>query len=174
MRRFKGVIGAPVMVGLFMAVTGCGPAAASASGPSHSAALTSRLVSHSYSQSRTGAAAPVGPVSSPARSGPPLSGPLGTASTAFPGIWDITTWQAYRAAQASVVQGHQPWLLDPESVVRAWAASQWSPAPAVHQVTANTFQVTKPGTNVVYTVRGTCPDPTSAAAIWVITAISHS
>lgn len=166
MHRFKGAIAAPIMVGLFMAVAGCG-AAAAASGTSHSAALTSGA------GSRAAAVARVGPVSSPTRSAPPVSSQSGTASTAFPGIWDITTWQAYRAAQASVLQGHQPWLLDPELVVRAWA-SQWTSAPVVRKITANTFEVTTPGTNVVTTVRGICPDPTSAAPIWVITAISHS
>jgi hypothetical protein len=167
MRRFTGAIAAPIMAGLFMAVAGCGTAAASASGASHSAALTHGGGSH------TGAMAPVGPLSSPARTKPPV-GAQSSVAKAFPGIWDITTWQAYRAAQTSVMQGHQPWLLDPELVVQAWAASQWSPAPTVHRIAADSFEVTKPGTNIIYTVRGTCPDPASAAPIWVITAISHS
>lgn len=57
--------------------------------------------------------------------------------------------------------------------MRAWA-SQWTSAPVVRKITANTFVVITSGTNVVTTVRGICPDPTSAAPIWVITAISHS
>ncbi|HWG27592.1 hypothetical protein [Actinospica sp.] len=95
------------------------------------------------------------------------------ASAAFPGIWDITSWKAYRAAQASVEQGHQPWLLDPELVVSAWA-HRWTPVPAVRQIAPDTFQVTEPGTSVIYTIRGTRPDPNSATPIWVITAISHT
>lgn len=32
----------------------------------------------------------------------------------------------------------------------------------------------KPGTDVSYIIRGTRPDPTGPAAIWVITSISHN
>jgi hypothetical protein len=92
----------------------------------------------------------------------------------FPGIWDITSWQAYRTAQASVEQGHQPWLLDPASVVRAWAGSTWGTAPTVRQIGSDTFQLTEPGGTVVDTIRGTRPVPTGAAPIWVITSIARS
>lgn len=161
MHRVSGVILVPVMIGTLMtgAVAACGSTtpsvATSATGTSHSTAPS--------------------PVpGTPSAGTSSVSTPTASPSAAFPGIWDITSWQAYRAAQASVLQGHQPWLLDPESVVRAWAASQWTTVPAVHQIAADTFQLVKPGTNVIYTVRGTCPDPKSAAPIWVITAITHS
>ena len=71
-------------------------------------------------------------------------------------------------------QGHQPWRGDPESVVRAWAMSRWNPAPELRQITSNSFQVTEPGTNVVYTIRGTYPEPDSDVLIWVITSITRS
>jgi hypothetical protein len=91
----------------------------------------------------------------------------------FPGIWDITSWPQYTAAQQSVEQGHQPWLLNPALVVQAWA-SQWTPAPTPRQIATDTFQVTKPGTNTVYTIHGTRPVSTGPAPIWVITSITHS
>ena len=90
----------------------------------------------------------------------------------FPGIWDITSWQQYRTFQASVAQGHQPWLTDPASVVAAWAADSVSATPPVHQIATNVYQVTKPGTTTVYTIHGIVPDPGSGPAIWVITSIS--
>ena len=167
MNRFRGAIVVSAMVSLLTAgaVAACGSAPAavtpSATGTSHSAA-SSPVVSTSPVVSKP----PVGTSS--------VSTPSASASAAFPGIWDITSWSEYRAAQASVMQGHQPWLLDPESVVQAWAAGQWTTVPPVHQIAADTFQLTKPGTHVIYTVRGTRPDPTSAAPIWVITAITHS
>jgi hypothetical protein len=97
------------------------------------------------------------------------------SSVLFPGIWDITSWGQYRSALAAEDQGHQPWLLDPALVVQAWASGLgWWPTTAVHQVANDTFQVTKPGAGVVYTVRGTSPDPGSGPAVWVITSISHT
>lgn len=114
--------------------------------------------------------------SSPATSKTPAKPPTSSAESGpFPGIWDITIWQQYQEAQAAVEQGAEPWLLDPKSVVSAWAsAQQWSSTPAVQQTATDTFQLTEPGTNVLYTIRGTCPDPGSAAPIWVITSISHT
>lgn len=169
MHRVRGAIVVPVMVGLLTAgaVAACG-------------STTASVTASATGTSRSTASPPVpGTPSSPAPGTASagmssVSTPAASPSAAFPGIWDITSWQAYRAAQASVMQGHQPWLLDPESVVRAWAASQWTTVPAVRQIAADTFQLTKPGTNVIYTVRGTRPDPNSAAPIWVITAITHS
>lgn len=76
--------------------------------------------------------------------------------------------------QEAVRQGHQPWRGDPEAVVQAWAMSRWNPVPELRRITADSFQVTEPGTNVVYTIRGTCPDPNSDARVWVITSITHS
>jgi hypothetical protein len=123
----------------------------------------------------TTASAPKTP-SSPATSRTPAKPPASSAESGpFPGIWDITTWQQYQQAQTAVEQGSEPWLLDPKSVVSAWAAAQqWSSTPAVQQTATDTFQLTEPGTNVLYTIRGTCPDPSSAAPIWVITSISHT
>jgi hypothetical protein len=58
-------------------------------------------------------------------------------------------------------------------VVSAWA-HQWTPAPTPRQIATDTFQVTKPGTNTVYTIHGTRPVSTGPAPIWVITSITHS
>ena len=84
---------------------------------------------------------------------------------AFPGVWDITSWRQYWAAQASVEQGHQPWLLSPSSVVKAWAAG-WASNATVAQTGPDTFTVTKPGQ--VATVTVTRPVSTGPAPIWVI------
>jgi hypothetical protein len=88
----------------------------------------------------------------------------------FPGIWDITSWHQYWAAQSSVAEGHQPWLLSPSSVVRAWAGG--SSQVGIKQTGPNTFKVTKPGTSRVATVTGTRPVSTGPAPIWVITHVS--
>lgn len=114
--------------------------------------------------------------SSPATSKAPAKPPASTGESGpFPGIWDITTWQQYQDAQTAVEQGSEPWLLDPKSVVTAWAAAQqWSSTPAVQQTGTDTFQLTEPGTDVLYTIAGTCPEPNSAAPIWVITSIDHT
>ena len=88
----------------------------------------------------------------------------------FPGIWDITSWPAYWAAQYAWNNGHQPWLADPESVVEAWARSRWNTVPDIKQTGPGTFQVTDPGTGKVYTVTGT--RPVSTPGPWVITKIS--
>lgn len=95
----------------------------------------------------------------------------GNTSAPFPGIWDITSWQQYGEMQAAVEQGHQPWLLDPESVVQAWAAAQQLSSPTVVRLDTDTFRVTT-STGVLYTVDVTCPGAGSAAPIWVITHIS--
>lgn len=55
----------------------------------------------------------------------------------------------------------------------AWA-HRWTPVPAVHQIATDTFQLTEPGTKVVYTIHGTRPDSSGPAPIWVITQITHS
>jgi len=91
----------------------------------------------------------------------------------FPGVWDITSWRQYWAAQASVEQGHQPWLLSPSSVVRAWAAG-WSSNASITQTGPDTFKVTKPGTSQVAMVTGTRPVSTGPAQIWVITHVTYT
>src|SRR5215831_13420930 len=91
----------------------------------------------------------------------------------FPGIWDITSWHRYWAAQAAVEQGHQPWLLSPSSVVTAWAAG-WSGSAHVRQTGPGTFEVTRPGTSQAAIVTGTRPVRTGPARIWVITHVSYT
>jgi hypothetical protein len=88
---------------------------------------------------------------------------------AFPGIWDITSWPQYWAAQYAWADGHQPWLDSPVMVVQAWARSRWHTLPAIHQAGPNTFRVTAPGAGRVYTVTGT--RPVTVPGPWVITAI---
>jgi CubicO group peptidase (beta-lactamase class C family) len=52
----------------------------------------------------------------------PLTGQVGK----FPGIWDITSWPQYWATQYSWLNGHQPWLSSPSSVVQVWAGGYGS------------------------------------------------
>jgi hypothetical protein len=176
MHRFSGALAASIAVGVLVTVAGCKTSAA----PVESAigTLPPTAVRVATTAATTAVAAPPAATPTPAGGSTAVSAAPthpGTSTPApFPGIWDITTWQQYRAAQASVEQGHQPWLLDPASVVQAWAGSWWTTPSPVHRITPDEFQVTKPGTNVVYTVRGTRPDPSGPAPIWVITAIAHS
>jgi len=86
----------------------------------------------------------------------------------FPGIWDITSWPQYWAAQYSWLNGHQPWLSSPSAVVQVWAGGIGS-ASVVRQVSANTFKVTKPD-GKTFTVTGV--RPVSVPGPWVITRIS--
>jgi hypothetical protein len=86
----------------------------------------------------------------------------------FPGIWDITSWPQYWATQYSCLNGHQPWLSSPSSVVQAWAGG-YGPGTVVRQVSANTFTVTKPD-GTTYTVTGV--RPVSVPGPWVITKIT--
>lgn len=90
----------------------------------------------------------------------------------FPGIWDISSWRRYWAAQSSVEEGHQPWLLRPSAVVRAWAAG-WASHAVVRQIGPSTFEVRKPGTSQKAIVTGTRPVRTGPAPIWVITHVTH-
>lgn len=162
MRFLRAMAVASLAAGLLIAGAGCtNTVAAAPSTAHHTTSSTAPVATASATLQRTTAAAA------------PSTSSTATASTPFPGIWDITSWQAYRTAQASVTQGHQPWLLDPESVVSAWA-HRWTPVPTVHQVAADTFQVTEPGAHTVYTIKGTRPDPDSATPIWVITSITHT
>lgn len=85
----------------------------------------------------------------------------------FPGIWAITSWRRYWAAQSSVEQGHQPWLLSPSSVVAAWGAG-WASHAVARQVGPGTFEVRKPGTSQKAVVTGARPVTTGPARIWVI------
>jgi hypothetical protein len=87
----------------------------------------------------------------------------------FPGIWDITSWRQYWAAQYAWNNGHQPWLANPAMVVEAWARGRWNTTPIIQQAGPDTFKVTEPGTNKVDTVTGT--RPVSVPGPWVITAI---
>ncbi len=87
----------------------------------------------------------------------------------FPGIWNITSWPQYWAAQYAWNNGHQPWLSSPPMVVQAWARSRWNTTPAIQQVGPDTFKVTEPGTNKVDTVTGT--RPVNVPGPWVITTI---
>jgi hypothetical protein len=90
------------------------------------------------------------------------------AAGAFPGIWDITSWPQYWAAQYSWLNGHQPWLSSPPLVVQVWAGGIGSGS-VVRQVSASTFKVTKPD-GTTYTVTGA--RPVSVPGPWVITKIT--
>ena len=87
----------------------------------------------------------------------------------FPGIWDITSWPQYWAAQYAWNNGHQPWLSNPAMVVGAWARSRWNTTPAIQQVGPDTYKVTEPATGKTDTVTGT--RPADVPGPWVITAI---
>ena len=86
----------------------------------------------------------------------------------FPGIWDITSWPQYWATQYSWLNGHQPWLSSPQSVVQVWAGGYGS-ASVVRQVSPNTFKVTKPD-GKTFTVSGV--RPVSVPGPWVVTKIT--
>lgn len=86
----------------------------------------------------------------------------------FPGIWDITSWPQYWATQYSWLNGHQPWLSSPQSVVQVWAGG-YGPASVVRQVSPNTFKVTKPD-GKTFTVSGV--RPVSVPGPWVVTKIT--
>jgi hypothetical protein len=89
---------------------------------------------------------------------------------AFPGVWNITSWPQYWAAQYSWLNGHQPWVARPFMVVQAWASSRWSSTSVIRQVNASTFKVTEPG-GKTDTVVGT--RPVSVPGPWVITKITY-
>ena len=86
----------------------------------------------------------------------------------FPGIWDITSWPRYWATQYAWLNGHQPWLSSPSSVVQVWAGG-YDSASVVRQVSANTFKVTMPD-GKTFTVTGV--RPVSVPGPWVITSIT--
>lgn len=196
MRKVHGAIAVPITVGLLVAVTaGCTSTIAASTNATRSttaastgatptstntgtatvAAGTSAAGSGTATSAATTAATTAAPSTQAATR--PSSGAASASGTGapFPGIFDITTWAQYRKVQASVAQGHQPWRLDPEMVVSEWMAGrQWLPAPAEHQVDADTFQMIAPGTSEVYTVHGTRPDPSSDTPVWVITSITHT
>ena len=169
MRTFNRALLAPVTVGLLITATGCGAVAAAAPSATVTRAVTVTTAVEVATQRPFTVASP----SSAASHADTVSAPRSSASSAFPGIWDITSWQQYREAQAAVEQGHQPWLLDPVSVVQAWAA-RWAVNLPVRKLAADTYRVAEPGTHVAYTIRGTRPDPTGPAPIWVITQITRS
>ena len=77
-------------------------------------------------------------------------------------------WPQYWATQYSWLNGHQPWLSSPSSVVQVWAGGYGS-ASVVRQVSANTFKVTKPD-GKTFTVTGV--RPVSVPGPWVITKIA--
>jgi hypothetical protein len=86
----------------------------------------------------------------------------------FPGISDITSWPQYWATQYSWLNGHQPWLSSPQSVVQVWAGGYGSSS-VVRQVSPDTFKVTKPD-GKTFTVSGV--RPVSVPGPWVITKIT--
>ncbi len=87
----------------------------------------------------------------------------------FPGIWNITSWPKYWAAQYAWLNGHQPWLSNPPVVVQVWARGRYDTAAVIHQVNPDTFNVTVPGGKAVM-VTGT--RPVRVPGPWVITKIS--
>ncbi len=92
----------------------------------------------------------------------------------FPGIWDITSWHQYWAAQVAVENGHQPWLINPAMVVSAWASRRFASQPSIRQVGPNTFLVTDTGLDRVIIVTGTRPVPAGQVSPWVITSVVYA
>ena len=188
MPKFTGAFAAPFTAGLLLVtIAGCTSASTTTAAATQTGRGDVTTAAVSGTASGTSSSSPSTPASTqpstsapaatPTPSGPPASStpsqPPGE-NTPFPGIWDITSWAQYTAAQKALEDGeHQPWLLNAAMVVQAWA-SRWNPVPTVHQIAADTFQVTQPGTNTVYTIRGTRPIPRGPAPIWVITSITHS
>ncbi len=94
----------------------------------------------------------------------------------FPGIWDIRTWAQARAVQQAVDDGHQPWRTDPAQVVAAYTRAVLLPGsaqPLVRQVGPHTFQVRKPGGEVIATVQVTQPLRQGPGGIWVVTHVDR-
>ncbi len=89
----------------------------------------------------------------------------------FPGIWRITSWRGYWAAQYAWLSGHQRWLSDPVRVVRAWALSRYGVAPVLHKLNAVTVRFALHDGTIV-TVTGT--RPVSTPGPWVITRICYT
>lgn len=57
-------------------------------------------------------------------------------SVTFPGIWPENTWEQYRAEMASVIEGGEPWRLDPVEVATAYLHEKGFEVPktAVYEV----------------------------------------
>jgi hypothetical protein len=84
---------------------------------------------------------------------------------AFPGIWNTTSWPAYWTMQYSWLNGHQPWLSNPSTVIEAWARSQFGVTPAISQMSANRFKAIEPDGTVHIVI---CARPVSVPGPWVI------
>jgi hypothetical protein len=89
----------------------------------------------------------------------------------FPGVWPVTSWSQYWAAQYSWLNGHQPWLRDPAQVVAAYARARFHIEADVHRLSQATYWFTSQSGGRV-TVTGTRPVRTSGP--WIITHISGS
>jgi hypothetical protein len=93
---------------------------------------------------------------------------------AFPGIWDIRTWEQAWEIQEAVDNGHQPWRASPTDVVVPYAISVLGVAqPIVRLVDADTVEVSKPGSGVVATVHVAQPVTHRPGGIWVITKVDR-
>lgn len=117
-----------------------------------------------------------------APTGAPAAPPASTASTpaaGFPGIWPVTTRAEAAELQRAVDSGSQPWLLQPASVARAYAAGElgWTEPEVVDQRTAGretTVRVREPSTGRSVTVTLVRAGRADATSIWVVTGVRRA
>ena len=94
-----------------------------------------------------------------------LSVPAGSVA-----IWPFTTADQAAAAQAGADQGHQPWLLGPESVATAYAQAElgWPDAQVRPAAQPATYDVTDPATGAHATVVLVQPQRQGPTGIWAV------
>ena len=96
---------------------------------------------------------------------------------AFPGIWEIRTWEAAYALQAAVDDGHQPWRTSAVEVVTVYAEQVLLPGPEhpiVRQADPHTLEVSTSDGKVIATVQVTQPVRQGPGGIWVITRVDRT
>jgi hypothetical protein len=94
------------------------------------------------------------------------------APAVFPGIWPFSSQQQARDAQRAVADGHQPWLLDPRSVVSSFASSALSvERPSVSRIDPATYRVTGSGMPDVLRVEVAQPVVHGTGGIWMVTRV---
>lgn len=91
---------------------------------------------------------------------------------AFPGIWDVRTWEQAWQVQEAVDDGHEPWRTSPTDSVMPYAIDVLGVArPIVRLVDPHTVEVSRPGAGVIATVQVTQPVTRGSGGIWVITRV---
>jgi hypothetical protein len=84
-------------------------------------------------------------------------------------IWPLTTAEEAEHTQASVDEGHSPWMVDPATVVESFAAAElgWE-EPVVEPLAVATYRVTDSATGVAATVDVAQPAREGSGGIWAV------